>query len=50
MELICAIPDELGWAIVGLIAGALVNAFYKLGKIFVELWIDYYKDNEEGEE
>ncbi len=50
MELICAIPEELGWAMVGLAAGALVNACYKLGKIFAEMWIDYHKDDEEGEE
>lgn len=50
MELICAIPEELGWAMVGLAAGALVNMCYKLGKMFVEMWIDYHEDNEEGEE
>ena len=50
MELICAIPEELGWAMVGLAAGALVNACYKLSKMFVEMWIDYHEDNEEGEE
>ena len=50
MELICAIPEELGWAMVGLAAGALVNACYKLGKIFVEMWKDYREEKEEGEE
>ena len=50
MELICAIPEALGWIMVGLAFGALVNMSIKLGKIFVEMWKDYHKDDEEGEE
>ena len=50
MELIYAIPDELGWAMVGLVAGAVVNAGIKLGKTFVEMWKDYHEDDEKGEE
>lgn len=50
MELICAIPEELGWAMVGLAAGAVVNMGIKLGKMLVEMWKDYHEDNEEGEE
>ena len=47
MNIICAIPEEMGWALVGLAFGALVNMCYKLGKIFAEMWIEYHKDDEE---
>lgn len=47
MDLICAIPEEIGWALVGLAAGALVNVSIKLGKMFVEMWKDYHEDDEE---
>ena len=47
MELICAIPEEFGWVLVGLAAGALVNMAIKLGKVFVEMWKDYHEDDEE---
>ena len=50
MELICAIPDELGWAMAGLAAGAVANVCIKLGKTFVEMWKDYHEDDEEKEE
>jgi hypothetical protein len=49
MELICAIPEELGWTMVGLALGAVVNMGIKLGKIFVEMWKDYHEDEESEE-
>ena len=47
MNIICAIPEELGWALVGLAAGALVNVSIKLGKLLVEMWKVYHEDDEE---
>lgn len=50
MELICAIPEALGWTMVGLVLGAVVNMGIALGKTFVEMWKYHHEDNEEGEE
>ena len=50
VELICAIPGGLGWIMVGLTLGAVVNLGIELGKIFVEMWKDYYENDEEREE
>ena len=47
MNLICAIPEEIGWALAGLVAGALVNMSIKLGKVFVEMWQDHHEEEAE---
>ena len=50
MELICAIPEALGWTLVGLVLGGVINLGIALGKTFVEMWKYYHEDKEEGEE
>ena len=50
LNAICAIPEEMGWVLVGLAAGALVNVSIKLGKLLVEMWKVYHEDEEADEE
>ena len=38
LELLCAIPESIGWASVGFIACLCCVMLYKLGKVFVEMW------------
>lgn len=49
MELICAIPEELGWVMVGLALGAVISESIKLGKVLVEIWKDYHEDEKSEE-
>ena len=51
LEMICEIPDPIGWALVGALAMLCAVMLVKLGKIFVQMWIDYQEDEaEEAEE
>lgn len=51
LEMICRIPDSIGWALVGALAMLCVVMLVKLGKIFVQMWKDYHEDEaEEAEE
>ena len=47
MELICAIPEALGWIMVGLVLGAVVNLGIALGKTFVEMWKQHHEEEVE---
>ena len=47
MNLICAIPENIGWALVGAVGMLCVVMAVKLGKIFVEMWKEWYEDEEE---
>ena len=49
MNLICAIPENVGWALVGAVGMLCVVMLIKLGKIFVEMWKDWHEDEEEAE-
>lgn len=46
LEIICAIPEEIGWALVGFTACLCLMMAVKLGKVFVQMWHDR-KDEEE---
>jgi len=46
LELICAIPEEIGWLMCGVAGGACVNMFIKLVRIIVEMIKDRLEDNE----
>jgi hypothetical protein len=47
LEMICRIPDSIGWAIVGALAMLCAIMFVKLGKIFVQMWKDHHEDEDE---
>lgn len=44
LEMICRIPESIGWAIVGALAMLCAIMLVKLGKIFVQMWKDYHED------
>ena len=44
LELICAIPDSIGWTMVGFTEALCVMATFRLGKIFFEMWKDRHED------
>lgn len=46
LEFIFAIPEEIGWAMVGSVATLCVIMATNLCKIFVEMWKDWYMDEE----
>ena len=47
MNLICAIPENVGWVLVGATGILCVVMAVKLGKILVEMWKDWHEDEEE---
>ena len=49
MNLICSIPENIGWVAVGAVGMLCVVMAIKLGKIFVEMWKDWHEDEEEEE-
>lgn len=49
LELLCKIPDHIGWMLVGMAAMACAFALYKLGALFVEMWRDWHEDETEEE-
>ncbi len=49
MELICAIPEEIGWALVGFTAAFALMMSVKLGKLFVQMWKEHHEDECEEE-
>lgn len=50
LEMICAIPENVGWTLVGFTACLCCVMAVKLGKIIVQAIKDRLKDEEEGEE
>jgi hypothetical protein len=50
LEMICRIPDSIGWAIVGALAMLCAVMLVKLGKMFVQMWKDYHEDEAEEAE
>ena len=49
LEMLCAIPEEIGWAMVGFIGAFTLMMAVKLGKIFVQMWKDMKEDEEDAE-
>jgi hypothetical protein len=47
LELINAIPDEIGWSLVGAAGTVCVIMAVKVGKIFVEMWRERREIEEE---
>ena len=46
LEMICRIPDSVGWALVGALLMLSVGMLVKLSKIFVQMWKDYHEAQE----
>ena len=49
LELICMIPDNIGWAIVGAIGACCIMMFVKLVKLFIEMWKEWHEEEEEAQ-
>ena len=49
LELICAIPENVGWMLVGIVGTLCAVMMYKLGKLFVQMWKEWHEDDEEEE-
>lgn len=49
MEWICAIPDSIGWTLVGIVGILCAVMMYKLGKLFVEMWQEWHEEEIEIE-
>ena len=47
MEWICAIPDSIGWTLVGVVGILCAVMAYKLAKLFVEMWRERHEVKEE---
>lgn len=46
LEMICAIPENIGWVMVGAVGMLCVVMLVKLGKIVVEMIKDRIEENE----
>lgn len=46
LNLICSIPEEFGWALVGFTACLCCVMAYKLSKLFVQMWKEWHEDEE----
>ena len=44
LELLCKIPENVGWALVGAVGMLCVVMAVKLGKILVEMWKDWNEE------
>ena len=47
LELICAIPENVGWMLVSTVGTLCAVMMYKLGKLFVQMWKEWHEDDEE---
>lgn len=50
LEMICRIPDSIGWTMVGAMAMLCAVMLVRLGKILVQMWKDYHEDEAEEAE
>lgn len=48
-ELICAIPENVGWVVVGAVGMLTAVMAFKVGKIFIQMWKDYHEEENEEE-
>ncbi len=47
LEMICKVPENIGWVAVGVAGTLCVIMAIKLGKVFVEMWKEYHEKEEE---
>ena len=50
LDMLCAIPEEIGWALVGMLGTLCGIGLYQLLKIFVQMWKERHENTEECEE
>jgi hypothetical protein len=48
-ELICTIPENVGWVIVGAVGMLTAVVAFEVGKILVQMWKDYHEEESEEE-
>lgn len=46
LEMIYAIPENIGWVIVGATGMLAAMMAVKLGKLFVQMWKDWHEEGE----
>lgn len=49
LELLCKIPDHIGWILVGILGTLCAVMLFKLGKVFVQAWKEWHEENNEEE-
>ena len=49
LEMICAIPEEIGWVLVGIAGTLCAMMLFKLGKLFVQMWKERHEEDNEEE-
>ena len=47
LEMICSIPENVGWIIVGAAGMLAMVMLVKLGKLFVQMWKDNHAEEKE---
>lgn len=47
LEMICAIPEEIGWVLVGFVGAFALMMAIKLGKVIIEVIKERMEDDEE---
>lgn len=47
LELLCKIPENVGWMLVGVVGTLCVIMAVKLGKLFVQMWKEWHEPDEE---
>jgi len=50
LELLCKIPDHIGWMLVGIVGILCAVMLFKLGKLFVQMWKEWHEEDNEEEE
>ena len=50
LEMICAIPEEIGWVLVGIVGTLCAMMLFKLGKLFVQMWKERHEEEDDEEE
>ena len=49
LELLCKIPENVGWMLVGVAGTLCVIMAIKLGKLFVQMWKEWHEEDNEEE-
>lgn len=44
LELICAIPENVGWVIVGAMGAYAIVWAHKIGKLFMNIWKEWHEN------
>ena len=45
LEFLCAIPDHIGWMLVGALGAYAVMWAHKLGKLAVQMWRERHEED-----